>query len=197
MAKIISDIHDNRSGLFHTGLVRNPEKPSDMGVAALGSGKNSGNESDAAKELTGLTWKEASRKPIFWILVSAAILFGMSIQPVFLSAPAFLEDAGIPMKHIGLLMGIIYLMNLFGKITLGIVNDKFGISPVVLICHTAFIISVFVLFFANQGAVGYVFAALFGIASVALTIPIPLLTGTLFGQKTSARSSVSSWARIR
>lgn len=160
------------------------EKPSDVGLTAFGETmdfSNSGNKD--INDVSGLTWKEAIKTSYLWFTLLAALLFGMSIQPVFLSAPAYLSDVGLTSKSIAEAMSVIYVLNLLGKVFLGFVNDKFGIRPVILISHLSFLVSVLFLIFTNNSIIGFTFAVFFGVAAVALNIPIPLLTGILFGQK--------------
>lgn len=160
------------------------EKPSDKGLAALGDEEQTASERDIVNGgMPGFTWREALAKPEFWLLATAAMLLGMSIQPVFLSAPAYLAGEGIAGHTVGLAMGLVYFLNLVGKVGLGRINDRFGLRHVLVISHLSFYIAALLLLFAKSGIAAYAFAVFFGIAAVAISLPLPLLAGLLFGQK--------------
>lgn len=159
------------------------EEPSRMGLMAFGAEKVNSQASEDAGSVSGINYKEALRTPTLWLMVTATLFFGMSIQAVFLIAPAHLADVGLKSQYIAWVMSIIYFLNLIGKIVFGIVNDKFGIKPVVLLTNISFVFAAIILIFTHSNTYAFAFAVLLGIASVALTLPIPLLTGILFGQK--------------
>lgn len=159
------------------------EKPSDIGLKPYGAEKRGKENNNLIHRHNGLPWKEAVKHPHLWLSLLGVMLFGVSIQGMFLSTAAFLNDRGIQAQLIGFVMSIVFFSNLAGKVLLGIVNDRFGIRPVIITTHTAFLIAAVILVFTNNTLFTFLFAIFFGIAGVMLTTPISIITSTLFGDR--------------
>ena len=76
-------------------------------------------------------------------------------------------------------MGVLVL----GKIALGAIFDRYGPRVGVIFIFTIFALASFILTGSHIAAIAILFGLVFGFANAIMTIPAPLLTAELFGQK--------------
>ena len=97
--------------------------------------------------------------------------------------PAFLTDVGhspaFAANIVALFMGVLVL----GKIVLGSIFDRFGPRVGVIFIFTIFAVAAFILTGATVAAIAIIFGLVFGFANAIMTIPPPLLTAEMFGQR--------------
>lgn len=156
------------------------EKPSVMGLLPFGAGSHVAINNDPQTEHSGTTLEQAWKTPVFRRIVGAILLFGISIQPVYVNAAAHLSETGLNPQTVAYIMGSVFLSNTLSKILLGMVNDKYGIKLVLLINNSFFFLGTLLLIFIPNAAFGFVFAAFFGVAYTMTSITIPMLTATLY-----------------
>ena len=124
--------------------------------------------------------EQAWKTPLFRRIAGAILLFGISIQPVYVNAAAHLGEAGLNSRIVAIIMGVVFLSNTLSKILLGMINDKYGIKLVLIINNLFFCIGTFFLIFTPNAAFGFVFASFFGVSYTMTSITIPMLTSTLY-----------------
>jgi MFS family permease len=169
-------------------ILRN--KPSDKGLLPYGSEETPyvGNSvsADAMRRVYGFTLKEVLREPFYWIAGIAVALLVMTIMGVFINAPGFLGNQGVSSMAIASLISLSYVFATIGKIAGGIAIDKFGVKKILGLCVLSYAIGTFALTtYKNSGSqlalYGYVF--FFGFGLVTLSVVMPMVTHSLFGNK--------------
>ena len=154
--------------------------PSEMGLKAYGDTTES---TETVADLKGFTMGEAIKTPGFWLLGLVLLLIGVMNMGVQQHVPAYLNDIGhspaFAANIVALFMGVLVL----GKIVLGSVFDRFGPRVGVIFIFTVFALAAFILTGSKVAAIAVIFGLVFGFANAIMTIPAPLLTAELFGQK--------------
>lgn len=157
------------------------EKPSDMGLAPFVTGSRNSSSNDSSEERpSGPSLGQARKTPVFWLILGAIFLFGNSVQPVYVNTAAHLGESGLSPQVVAYIMGVVFLSNTLSKLLLGVVNDKYGAKPVVIINNSFFCIGTLILILIPNAAFGFVFAVAFGIGYTMTSIFIPMLTSMLY-----------------
>lgn len=156
------------------------EKPSVMGLLPFGASSQTAINNDPQQELSGTSLEQAWKTPLFRRIVGAILLFGISIQPVYVNAAAHLGEVGLNSQIIAIIMGVVFLSNTISKILLGMINDKYGIKLVLMINNLFFCIGTLFLIFTPNATFGFAFASFFGVSYTMTSITIPMLTSTLY-----------------
>lgn len=134
---------------------------------------------------SGITYKEALRKPYFYAAIFCVLLTGMALQGIHGIAKTHMDDAGVSdAKNV---MSICSLVLTGSKFLSGFSYDKLGLRRTILICELCAVGGFTCLAFCGAGSFGYVMAVTFAVLS-ALSLPletvmIPLITADLFGEK--------------
>lgn len=156
------------------------EKPSDMGLAPFGAGPQSSLNNDSEGGPSGPTLEQVRKTSTFRLILGATFLFGISVQPVYVNAAAHLGEAGLSPQVVAYIMGVVFLSNTISKILLGMVNDKYGAKPMLIINNLFFCIGTLFLIFTPNATLGFAFAATFGIGYTMTSITTPMLTSMLY-----------------
>ncbi len=156
------------------------EKPSAMGLMPFGASPLIYPNDNPVDEFSGTTLEQAWKTPVFRRISGAILLFGFSIQPVYVNAAAHLGEAGLSPQVAAYIMGVVFLSNTFSKIILGMINDKYGTKLVLMINNLFFCIGTLFLIFTSQATLGYAFAAFFGVSYTMTSITVPMLTSMLY-----------------
>ncbi|MGE5396138.1 MAG: MFS transporter [Chitinophagales bacterium] len=159
-------------------LVR--RSPSDMGLLPLGETQES--ISGPAAELTGLTIGEAVKTSGFWLLGITLFITGFVNFGVAQHIIAYLQDVGHKAVFASNIFAVYMGVLIIGKIILGRISDASLKSGIVFIWLVS-ALSTVCLLFAQNPMIAIVFGVLFGIANASMTVPPPLLTAGIFGQK--------------
>ncbi len=160
------------------------KKPEDMGLSALGADETAaGGKSAAAKpNILKISVSESKGKLFFWL-----VLIGMLANGIINSGalgqfpPAMQEAHGAEMQ--AAIISMYSLIGIGGKIVLGWINDKFGVAASSIFgCTTFGLAFVFMLLSANNPAMLYAMAVVFGLGNAIGTVSPPLVTAEVFGQ---------------
>lgn len=154
--------------------------PSEMGLKAYGDIAES---TETVDDLKGFTMGEAVKTSGFWFLALVLLMIGVMNMGIQHHVPAFLTDVGhspaFAANIVALFMGVLVL----GKIVLGSIFDRFGPRVGVIFIFTIFAVAAFILTGSTIAAIAIIFGLVFGFANAIMTIPPPLLTAEMFGQK--------------
>lgn len=156
-------------------------KPADKGEKAYG-------ESSSAVNLTesdnpGLSLGQARKTKSFKLLILTVLLYSFAVQPLLYIVPAHYSDLGFDASFGATLLSVIYLVNIFAKIIIGVLNDKFGVRLALSTAYASFFAAILFILIGKSTAMGYGFAMFYGIAFALLVIPMPLIIPLLFGTK--------------
>lgn len=132
----------------------------------------------------GISFAKAKKTPSFWFMASTELLWGLSVIPIMANMPAYLSDKGFdPLFVSGVVMALLYAISAVSKISMGFINDRFGSTIMLLLLGSCGMVATLLLILvsSNRGAIAC--AVFMGIAFASLTVPLPLLTVGIFGNK--------------
>lgn len=158
------------------------EKPSDLGLLPYGASDEE-LRTNERKELSGVQFADARKRLSFYMLLLGNTGFIMSFGATLHYIPSLLADAGISPLAIGPLMSFTFISVAVGKIVMGLAHDRYGVGFCVGYASVLFLIAMILSGFVNQVWIAYVFALVFGLSMSLGTVPPPLLTSRIFGDK--------------
>jgi MFS family permease len=158
------------------------ERPSDMGLQALGAGEGTG----AASPASGLEYGEAVRTRTFWMIAAAGSMTFYAILGI--SAHLFLHLRGqgfdVPTAARGLTW--MFLMGLVGKFLFGYLADLFDHKRVLLVNLGIMFVGSLALA-SMRTSLFWPFAVCFGLGWGGIYTLLQLLTMDAFGLKAAGR----------
>ena len=139
----------------------------------------------------GVTLQQALRKPYFYAAAVSIFLTGMVLQSIVGSDANHMTHAGLDKTAIAAALSIHSLALALCKFSTGVIYDRKGLRPTMLLCDGAALVTLLLLIFINDSASGRAMAVMYSVISaMALpleTIMLPLITADLFGQKAYAQ----------
>jgi MFS family permease len=138
----------------------------------------------------GIAFKDARKTASFRLIVAAEALWGLAIIPAVAVMPAHLSDKGLsPLFVSGTAMACMFAVSAASKLLAGVVSDRLGPAAMVVSISAAGTAATLLLALAD-GEKGAVACAVFmGMAFSCMTMPIPLLSGAIFGERAIAELS--------
>ena len=140
---------------------------------------------------SGISFKEALRKPYFYVLAACVFFTGMSLQSVVGVGSAHLRDVGFDDGFVDLVLCVHSLTLAASKFLSGFSYDRLGLKKTLAICNVSAILMVLLLAMVKVGPIGSTMALIYGVLSSAAlpleTIMIPLITSDMFGKKDYAK----------
>lgn len=137
----------------------------------------------------GIPYREATKKPYFYIAAICVFFTGACLQAVSGVATAHLEDVGMDTSFIATAVSLHSLALAVAKIAAGASFDKFGLRITLFVSHAIAAVSIFLL--AIVGATSYGLATAYELMiSFALpleTIMLPLIAADMFGERSYAK----------
>ena len=134
---------------------------------------------------SGIAYSAAVKRPYFYIVAVSVFLTGLLLQGISVVKHAHMADVGISAEVIANLASISSLLLTFSKVIVGVIYDRYGLRPIVLICHLLTVATFVLMIFIQNTPMGIVCAT---VAAILLTfslpletIVIPLLTNDLYG----------------
>ena len=157
------------------------ERPEDKGLRKLGDEET--DTSVEAAEAAGLTRSEALKTPMFWMLGGALFFTALIDTGIAVNFIAFMGDTGFsPAFASGIVSGYMGIMCL-AKLGLGSIFDKLGPRLGAVLTGIVNFLAPFALVFIGMKGMPYLFAFVFGLAYATLTVPPPMFTSAIFGDK--------------
>ncbi len=154
--------------------------PSEMGLVPYGETQEN---AESLADLKGFSLSEAVKTSGFWLLALALFFIGLINMGVQQHIPAYLNDIGHSPAFAASIVAIFMGVLVVGKIALGHIFDRYGSKIGVILIFSVFALATFILMGAKAVWIAVVFGLIFGFANAIMTIPAPLLTVELFGQK--------------
>ena len=163
-------------------VVRN--RPEEMGLkpmAAKPNTKKKASSRQPAREWDGLSFKEAIRKPYFWLALVCVYLTGMILQSTGGVSSAHMKDCGVDPTAIAAILSVHSLILMASKIGTGFCFDKIGLRRTMLICYGCGIVSIVALAMVSNTFMAGFYSFLSPFALPLETIMLPLIAKDLFG----------------
>lgn len=129
----------------------------------------------------GYNFKEAIHTKNFILLCTIYFCFGFCLMSIMVHIVPHATEIGIPTAIAAVIMAIIGGINIVGKISMGIVSDKIGVKPSIIICLVITAIVLLWLQVARELWSLYLFGIFFGFAYGALISLMAIVAAELFG----------------
>lgn len=166
-------------------LVFLKNSPKDKNIAPYGSDlpKTTQDGKDNPGQKVGLSVKEATKSPAFYLLILFMVCFtGFVVFSQHI--PTFGSSNGLSPQTIATALSLSMIGSAIGSILIGIFSDKVGIIPTTITVLGAGGVSVLLFLFGAKGFVMFAAATfLHGLATSAIGVVAPLLTSAFFGSK--------------
>ena len=149
--------------------------------------QTSGKKKPKGDTWTGITLKEALRKPYFYSAAVCIFLTGLCLQSVVGVDNQHMVDRGMDKDFAAWAVSIASLALAACKFLVGACNDKKGLKFTMMICDVAAVVMMLMLAFVSNSMLGRGLAVGYSVISaLALpleTIMLPLIAADLFGEK--------------
>ena len=159
------------------------EHPSSMGLEPVGGKPSLDNSAKKPRTAAGATFKEAVRSPLFYIVLVSAFFIGFLNNPIYVSVPSQMADAGLPPSASASITSLLFVSIALSKMGLGVINDRIGFTPTLCICFASNIIGLVLLIFAHQSWQYFIFAAIFGLSIPLENLMLSITVARIFGHK--------------
>lgn len=172
--------------LFAVGLlivIFYRENPPGYVTEAGGSQKKKGR----GQSWDGIEYKEAVRRPYFYLVAVCIFFTGLMLQGVTGVAAAHMKDVGLNDGYVATVLSVCSLTLAVSKFLAGFLYDRLGLRITVTICDVAAIVVMLILAVLTGSETGRILAMSYSfLAAIALpleTIMIPIFANDLFGDK--------------
>jgi len=146
-----------------------------------------GKKKSKGKQWVGISFREAIRKPYFYVAILCVCLTGMALQGIHGIAATHIKDVGVDSTFKSLVLSTASLVLIGSKFLAGISYDKLGLRKTLLFCEICGVIAFACLAYCANTGVGRVLAMTYGVlSSLALpleTVMVSLIVADLFGEK--------------
>lgn len=155
--------------------------PEEKGLKPYGYG-NETTESKS-KNLTGLSYVETLKKPMFWLLCATIVLVAIIVNAVVVNYVPLLTDLGAPANVITISLSLAGVFIIIGKILAGKIFDSFGsmVGTVALMLFTA--VQFLFLYHPTSMVTAMLFIGFHGLGAPAANLLPAIIIGPLFGDK--------------
>lgn len=161
--------------------------PQDIGLLPYGAKYTDSHSADSDTEVKEkeheLSFKEARKSSAFWLLLLAFFLGGVVVMGVQAHIPSSFENVGYSATFAALIFSVVNAVLIGAKFLFGIVQDKFGTRPCILIFYSINIVALLCLLFARYAWAPYAFMLFGGMMSVLATMSVSLWTADIFGKE--------------
>ncbi|HAQ40398.1 MAG TPA: MFS transporter [Clostridiales bacterium] len=157
------------------------KKPEDMGLKAYGADEaNTVSQKAPAKTGVDITVKEATGKPFFILMLIGMFICGFINAAALGQFPPAIQEMHGPMVQAAII-SLYSLIGCFGKIFIGWLNDKYGITVSTVFGCVAFaLVFIFMIMGQNLSMI-YVMAVFFGLGMGIGNVSPPLIVAEMFG----------------
>lgn len=162
--------------------------------AEPGRGKPSGSEAGVPKSRQGVTLRQASRTPQFWILIIAFVLVGISIPGILAHFVPLLIERGISPAKATAAMSVFGVSLILGRILAGVLMDLFFAPYVAAVFLLGPAAGLAILGLGADGNIVFLTAILVGLAIGAEFDVMTFLSSRYFGLKSTGTISGMAFA---
>ena len=132
-------------------------------------------------QLTGLTFRQATRTRALWLLAASLTLFTLTLMMVMYHLVVYAEGLGISKVTAATFLSAIGGANIVGRLSVGVLSDRAGRKPLFVVCLLVQAAMMLWLMQSSSIWMFYVFAVAWGFAYGGVGPMIPAVTGELFG----------------
>ena len=136
---------------------------------------------------SGIDYKEAVRKPYFYLMLVCIFFTGLMLQGINGVAAVHMKDVGLDTGYVATILSIHSLSLAAFKFLTGVMYDRYGLRVTMSICDGAAVVIMLLLaFLTNSGSgriMAFGYAILGGLALPLETIMLPIFANDLFGDR--------------
>lgn len=154
-------------------------RPADIGLTPLGQAPTK----DKNQVLKGMNQKDVLKTASFWVLCAAIVVTGIVANTMIINLAPFLTDIGATTQRAAFLLSLGSAMVIVGKLLVGRMFDKMGLSLMIIFLGICNVLSFVFLRHADLQIPGVLYATFTGFGATALTIAPSYITAYLFGEK--------------
>lgn len=161
-------------------------KPSDVGQVPYGFDEDvSDNSKEAKKEkaITGVTFAEAKKTPLFWIFILAIVFLGIIFAGVRMHIPNYMESVGHQLGFVTTITSVISLLGLVSNVIVGSILEKLGLSKGMLVVGGFMTLGIVALIFGTSSFMMVLVALFYGFFCAIASMGPSYLTSEMFGTK--------------
>ena len=137
----------------------------------------------SALPTSGATLKQAVRSFAFWGLGLAVLLWAINNGVIMLHLPAMLQDAGMPLKQAGGVLGLMLGVSIIGRLGIGQLADRFEPRTVLAVALICMGLGALPLLAPANPTMRSLFVVLYGVAQGGGATVIPLVVQPFFGMR--------------
>ncbi|MBI2832068.1 MAG: MFS transporter [Chloroflexi bacterium] len=167
--------------IFAQFLKRDPE---DLGQLPYGSSRLNGTprkQKIPLSEPAGFSLQKSMRTRQFWMLGTAYFFSGATVQSIFVHIVPYATDKGIATVSAANILTIVGAVNIIGRVMIGIMSDRRGNKPSLVLCFGFLLASMLWLQNAAELWMLYLFAAIFGVGFAGAGTLLSPMVAELFG----------------
>lgn len=139
------------------------------------------------KQWAGISFREAVKKPYFYMALIGVFLTGVSLQGIHGIAATHMKDTGMDPGYVATVLSVAALVLTSSKFVAGFGYDKFGLRSVMAFCEICGCGAFVSLAFCGNTGLGkglaIAYAVLSSLAMPLETVIVPLIAADLFGEK--------------
>jgi len=162
-------------------LMRNPPRHTMAANSAANQGSSVANQAVPSDLDTGLTVSQSLRTGQFWMLFIMFLLFLSSLGLIMLHLVPYAVDSGIEPVRAAVLITLIGIFGIIGRLASGVLSDKVGIKPIMLLCTVLLGLNIAFIALYSEPWAFYVFAAIYGISYSGFVTQMVRITRKVFG----------------
>lgn len=166
-------------GLLVVLLLRN--SPEDKNQKPLGDGTATAKK--RGREWEGIEFAQLKTRKYYYLCLLCVFLTGMLLQSLVGITSAHMQDRGLTPAVIATALSIHSVALTVAKTLTGIQYDKFGLRITMLVCSVCAVVSILLLAFVSNGAMGIAAETISSFALPLETIMLPLIASEIFGRK--------------
>ncbi|HBR09104.1 MAG TPA: MFS transporter [Clostridiales bacterium] len=159
--------------------------PSDKNTFAWGEGESAGGAAVVAADMSGVSTKNATKSPAFWLALLAAACI-VSCATINQRIAQLATARGFDAVAIGMASSIIMVGGIVGKFILGFIRDKTNNAIVTgLTCAGLGLVGCLLFLFVGTSGVAifYISILIYGFGYAGLTVVPPMVVEAAFGKK--------------
>ena len=154
--------------------------PADKGLLPLGEPKSL---NSTQRIFTGTTQGETFKSVSFWALCLAITIGGIVVNSMLINLAPYLNEIGTTAKTAALLLSLGSAMVIVGKLLIGRLFDRLGLTTTLLIISAGSLVSFLFLMKANLVLPAIFYGVFSGLGATAVTVTPAYITGALYGEK--------------
>lgn len=164
------------------GLLKSSPKNLNMRPLREKDTKKKATQRKQQSDESGVNIQEAKRKSYFYVHLIGMLLLGLICSAPLRQISPYVEDLHGPATA-ALIVSMYSFIGIFGKLLLGVMNDKFGSMKGAVFAFGLMIVGFLALLFGEFVPILYIASLFYGVGNGVGTVSAPLIISATFGKK--------------